>query len=157
MPVGGSSAEWPVKRKELYTTFCAHKEDKSIKLGKMALKIANCSKPYPKLQVRLYPCGEEDDRDNHYVTLGVEFHQHRGRFKDMRVKLSATVEELPGRRELGSAQAVAEADVQNFNVLGLVSHMAIVDSRSSHLMVRVTAVMEHMDCGALPVSPASEQ
>ena len=152
--VGECSEEWQVERKELYTTFCAHKEEKSINLGKMALNVANFSKPYPILQMRLYPCGVEDDRDNHYVTLGVEFHQHSGRFKDTRVKLSATVEELPGRSELGSAQVIAEVNEPKFNVLGLVSHMVIMNSQSSHFMVHVTAVIEHMDPGPLPVTPA---
>ena len=155
--VGECSEEWQVERKELYSTFCAHKVDKSIRLGKMALNVANFSKPYPKLQMKLYPCGMEDDRDNHYVTLGVEFHQHSGHFKDMRVKLSATVKELPAGKKLGSAQAIeAEGNGQNFNVLGLVSHKAVIDLQSSHLMVCVTVVIEHMHPRPLQASPCSK-
>ena len=141
-----------MKRSDVYLPFCEHKEDKSIRLGKMTTKVEYCNhkNSHLKFLLRLYPCGEGEDRDNDFVTLGVET-QVPSSLKNilMRVKLSCRVVETPGAVEtepnlLGHNHAVSEVIGQCFNVYRLVSHMAIIRSRSSHLLIQAKAEVEHM-------------
>ena len=129
----------------MYSIICQHEESKSIKLGKMTMSL-NC-KPCPKLLLRIYPCGEGEDRNNDQVTLGVEIHvptKHRGQFDQLRVKLSTRVVECldQSERVLNTSEATSDINRQRFNVYGLVSHLAIIHSRTSKLRVYATAKVE---------------
>ena len=123
----------------MYSIICAHKEGKFVKLGKLALKL-NC-RVCPKLLLKLYPCGEGEDRNNYFATLGVEIvvpPKCWGQFDQLRVKLSARVD---GRRE--EISAVSEINKQSFNLYGLISHMDIIRSRSPDIVIHTTAEVEY--------------
>lgn len=140
IPAGQCSQSWSVKRSELCTVICNHREDKFIRLGKLTLKLNN-SQYYLKFTLRLYPCGKGDDLRRHFVTLGVETvvpSKYLEALQLMRIKMSCRVE-CP---DIDTEEQHAESEVrirQCFNVHALVSDVAIIRSRSSYLTVHVTA------------------
>ena len=130
---------WRIKRKAAYGIICAHREGKTIKLGKMSLKLN--TRVCPKLLLKFHPCGEGKDRSNYYATLGVEVlvpPKCLSQFDQLRVKLTARVN---GRRE--EISAVSELNGQNFNVYGLISHQDIIRSKSPDIVVHATATVEY--------------